>query len=128
MTSSNYRHIKLNTSADDDVVIVAGVSNEADPSQCSTTHPSDCEAEGAKSRTGASSLRTNSLASKRVDFEAPLADPSQCSTTPPSASSKEYTPTTLDDIQQTKMSSTQVVVITVAIISLIAFIIWYIVF
>lgn len=96
MSNSNYKHIKLNTSADDDIVIVAG----------------DVQKDGAVQK-------DEHTASSEVE------QPPQV--TPTSATSK-YTPTTLDDIAQSKMSSTQVIVLAVALISLVAFIIWYIAF
>ncbi len=112
-----YKHIKVAPAEEPDVIIHAGIREEA---------PSSAES-AAKA------------AGQRPETEAP--SPEAAAEEPPSTVSSAsadgvpgrsakgaYQPTTLDDIEGSKMPKTQVVVIIACVLAIIAFAIWYVFF
>lgn len=100
------RHIQVNAH-DDEVVIYAGQGSATDdtaPEQASDVPPSD-----------------TSEASEPSVETAPSAH------TPSQGSQGEYRATTLEDLNSSKMSTTQKVIIILAVLGILAFILWYVI-
>lgn len=97
------RHIRINAH-DDEVVIYAGQAKEED----GTVHGPASEAVAEAQVQGDDTARSGETA-------------------PPASkdSRDEYRATTLEDLNSSKMSTTQKVIIVLAVISILAFIIWY---
>lgn len=109
--SKDYKHIKVGSVQNGEVVIKAGKLTTDEPAVVS---------KGIED-TPASTPVQNPIADN--------AEKTGDSETKESAnSSSSYSPTTLDDLEVSKMSKTQIAVIVVALIALASFIIWYIVF
>lgn len=114
---TDYRHIKVNPCDDDDVVIIAGKTSSQDEgarpaqrSERSASAPSGPKSPSAHPDRGAADGPANS----------------ESIPTAPTPSPKEtrYHETTLEDIRSSKMSSTQIIVIVVALIAIAAFVLW----
>lgn len=109
--SKDYKHIKVGSVQNDEVVIKAGkpttdesavVSKDIEDTPASTPAQNPITDNSEKTSNSETRESTNS--------------------------SSSYSPTTLDDLEVSKMSKTQIAVIVVALIALASFIIWYIVF
>lgn len=113
---TDYKHIKV-TECDDDVVIVAGVAqSDRSGSACEgrATAPSSQDAQ--PEHVGDRSVMAHTAGSDTLE------------STEGHAEEDAYQRTTLDDIEQSKMPLTQKIVISVAVLAVIAFIIWYWIF
>lgn len=108
--SKNYKHIKIGSAQNDEVVIKAGKSS-TDESTVASSGIDDTPTSCSVSDPAAQNIEKANNATNRTSDS----DPS-------------YSSTTLDDLESSKMSWTQIVVIGVALIALASFIIWYIVF
>lgn len=104
---ANFKHIRV-SSGDDDVVIVAGAPTEGPLTALSAEEaapePAREEQSTAASREEKTPVHT---APARADG---------------------YQPTTLEDLQQSKMPLAQKVIVALAVLAVIAFVVWYVVF
>lgn len=95
-TDGGFKHIKV-APAEQEVVIHAGVPQKTEPAQ-----PADA---------------------------VPVAEPEKSAEPEPAhgrtATPRAYQGTTLEDIQSSKMPNTQVAIIVVAVLAIIAFAVWY---
>ena len=141
---TDFKHITVNPGDDDDIVIVAGAPEKRDIS--SEGPSSDVGVEAAAASFESASNQSDqpdspSEAASSNSPEAAIQEPNQDFDTnngvpqkkPQVSSGKskkdpEYHPTTLEDIDSSKMSKTQLVVIILAIVVIAAFVIWYIMF
>ncbi len=118
--SSQFKHIKI--SADDDIVIQAGIPSQ--PSQDEAhEHGFASEAEPTSSMSSPSSDTAEEVAGDRVS-EPIGSDGSSGSAVSKKVEKKkaeDYHETTLEDIKGSKMSSTQKVIIVLAVLAIIAF-------
>lgn len=104
--AQSFKHIKVTPADNDEVVIIAGAPNAADDDvDAGVTsnaedayHPTTLEASEPSARAEA--------ATKKGAVDA-------------------YHPTTLEDIESSKMPKTQIAVIVVAVVVLVAFAIWF---
>lgn len=106
--SDTYKHIKVSTGRNDEVVIKAGRRDDG---------------ADASSKEGAGKCAQH-----------PSADPDSSQEEKPAtanaatSSSSEYVPTTLEDLKTSKMSKVQIAVIALAVIAIAAFVVWYVAF
>lgn len=120
---TSYKHIKATPVEDDDIIVVAGVGSESVGSDAGAA--SSAPLKSSSSAEGASPATFGLEPSHSASADEPL-QANAGSESP--ARDDGYRETTLSDIEQAKMSSTQLVVIGVSLICLGAFIIWYIFF
>ncbi len=113
--SKEFSHITVTPGADDDVVIQAGVVEEAEP----TEEPEAFE--------DVEEVVEEEVA-EPIDAADELAEvpaPSAASSAAP-AKTDGYHETTLEDLETGKMSTTQKAVIIVSVLGIIAFVAWYV--
>lgn len=114
--SDKYKHIKVSSVRNDEVVIKAGSHHDEDsPKEPSLSNPEkEQKGDTSSSPHNDSEIRegttTNAIAKDDSSHES------------------DYAPTTLEDIKTTKMSKTQIAVIVIAILAIVAFVIWYVAF
>lgn len=106
---TNFKHITVNPGEDDDIIIQAGAPRDEQPlsqkdvlSDSQHSASDECDIMPDKE---VSAMHEGMFASKNA-----------------------YHSTTLEDIESSKMSKTQIVVIAIALIALGSFILWYLVF
>lgn len=109
--SKDFKHIKVGSAQNDEVVIKAGKPSADEPAVASSGIDETPE-----------DVSTNSQSTSTEE----KADGNEVRNS--SAPDSSYSPTTLEDLEVSKMSWTQIVVIGVALIALASFIIWYMVF
>lgn len=122
---TEFKHITVNPAEADDVVIHAGAPKSEDESLHAGTQQENSAQEP--------SVSPQSVKPEESPADSPAtSDASAMPTKPKAASSKQdadsYHPTTLEDIEGSKMPKTQIVVIVVAIVAIIAFAVWYMAF
>ena len=122
---TEFKHITVNPAEADDVVIHAGAPKSEDESLHAGTQQ--------ESSAQTSSVSPQSVQPEESHASSPaVSDASAKTAKPKAASSKRdsdsYHPTTLEDIEGSKMPKTQIVVIVVAIVAIIAFVVWYMAF
>ncbi|WP_165251795.1 hypothetical protein [Adlercreutzia sp. ZJ304] len=106
---ADFKHIKV-TKSDDDIVIVAGAVN------ADAKNVSDAPSKNISNASSASAnVSANDVPSEK---KKPTAKPKN----------KEYEQTSLADIEQSKMPLTQKIIIALAVIAIIVFAIWYVIF
>ena len=110
--NEGFSHITVNADGDDDVVIQAGIVEASDD----VTVDSPVAEEAPSELDG--------------DSEAVFASPAddgggETAGAAPSRTDDGYRETTLSDIQDSKMSGTQKAVIALAVLGIIAFVLWY---
>lgn len=134
---TDYKHIKVNAGAEDDVVIFAGASSEgadaasADMPSASVAHgnaraqaiPDIAASESASAAASASAEASASTAANVANLAGKDEGASKAS-----ESVSEYHETTLGDIQSSKMPKSQLVVIVCAVLAIAAFAVWYMFF
>lgn len=113
--SKEFSHITVTPGDDDDVVIQAGVVNEAAPS----VEPEAFE--GVEEVVEQESVEPADADDDLADVPAPAAAP--CAVRP---KTDGYRETTLEDLETGTMSTTQKAVIIVAVLGIIAFVAWYV--
>lgn len=114
---TNFKHISVSTSQEDEEVIVAGiVSDNASYNQAQNNDAAFTVIEEASSNENKPSTEAQYTTSANPKDNAES-----------KSSSGDYHETTLEDITHSKMSTTQIIVIVCAILGIAAFIIWYIV-
>lgn len=109
----SYKHIKVSSARNDEVVIKAGrhadyQKDEPALERSSAVDADPVEKDQQNSRETKSSDRGRDITPEKV--------------------ADTYEPTTLDDIEASKMSKVQIVVIAAAAVAIAAFIVWYIPF
>lgn len=114
-----YSHITVSPDEDDDIVIQAGLVEVPAEELSSAVGEPDGAAEGAVS------VESDEPAKEKTPRAAtqPIASPA--SAAPRAAEADSYRETTLEDIQGTKMTTTQKAVIVVALVGIAAFVLWY---
>ena len=127
--SKGFAHITVTPDDDDDVVIQAGVVEDSAAGESGETAFEDAgeheEAEAVEAVEGAESSAIGESSEAATE-------PSSVSSESPRASKAAksvddgYHETTLEDIQSTSMSTTQKVVIVVALLGIIAAVAWYV--
>lgn len=110
---TKFDHIKV-TPADDDIVIVAGIRSDEDASPAAATSPTSSD-----ERSVAPSGSPDGMNDDEGPARAKAADAADVR--------DAYHPTTLEDIESTKMPLVQKVIIILAVCGVAAFAIWYIV-
>ncbi len=113
--SEEYKHIKVSSGHGDEVVIKAGVRDDDLP---------NTEVESVIEQ------RTE-VVSANFELDEPDAPSESAELHKPVSSvesNKGYNPTTLEDINDAKMSKVQIVVIVLAVLAVVAFVVWYIAF
>lgn len=138
---ASYKHIKATPAPDDDVVVVAGLpSSDAAASAGAIAARSKAASEvvdsapladSSASVSGAAASASASVAGKVDGDNEPAAGMDAAHENDAQVAHSHdggYRETTLEDIEGSKMSPTQLVVIGVSLICLAAFIIWYIFF
>lgn len=108
--STGFTHITVTPDEDDDIVIQAGIVADEPPAAGPIEEAPDEEA-----------------AFEEVTFEE-VPEPAEEPVAPaprPVQSDDGYRETTLEDLQAVKMSTTQKAVIAVAVLGIVAFIVWY---
>ena len=103
--SKEFSHITVTADDDDDVVIQAGVVEEA-PLEEPVDEPGAEEADDAVAEAVEEAAVEKEGAGETAD-------------------AASYHETTLDDLEATKMSTTQKVIIVVAVLGIVAFAAWY---
>lgn len=107
--SDKFKHIKVSSAYNDEVVIKAGLHSDMEShidSNAEESTSSDSPASTSEeARNGAASSVEQVVESSKSD--------------------SGYKPTTLDDIEKSKMSKVQIVVIVIAVLAIIAFVVWY---
>ena len=114
--ATGFTHITVSTDDDDDVVIQAGIAD--DPAEAPAVPEPAGPAEGAEAEVPAAVAEVavaESAAAEAAEAPAPAPAPRL---------DDGYRETTLEDIQSAPMSSTQKVVIVVALLGIIAFAAW----
>lgn len=110
-----FSHITV-TADEDDVVIQAGAVEEAPAAEVDDAREEDLESAGAD-------------ASSASAHNAEVPASSETTPTTPTAREKtdaaSFRETTLDDLESTRMSTTQKAIIVVAVLGVIAFAAWY---
>jgi hypothetical protein len=117
--SKEFSHITVTPGDDDDVVIQAGVGEEAEPTE---------EPEAFEDVEEVVEEVVEEEVAEPIDAADELAEvpaPSAASSAAP-AKTDGYHETTLEDLETGKMSTTQKAVIIVAVLGIIAFVAWYV--
>lgn len=135
---TKFKHIKVNSDIDDDVVIYAGrPSSECQESDRTKPDSSDgqveVQAEGFGDASDTAQAIGQAAAPEQASRQASAQEPQQAqgqrqaqgSSAPEDDSG--YHRTTLADIEGSKMPKAQVITIALALVAIAAFIIWYIV-
>lgn len=121
-----FSHITV-TADEDDVVIQAGAVEEAVVEEASASEVDDAREEDLESAAEDASPASGHNAEVPVSSE--TASASAAAPTAPTAREKadgaSFRETTLDDLESTRMSTTQKAIIVVAVLGVIAFAAWY---
>ena len=118
---NDFKHITVNSAGDDDVVIYVGAP----------VAPSDADENGADievdvaEMTGDNESDRSSISSKATSKSEP--DKSDKANIAKGPAGSSYHETTLEDIESSKMPKTQIVVVTLCVIAIVAFILWYVI-
>lgn len=122
-----FSHITV-TADEDDVVIQAGAVEEAVVEEAPAAEVDDAREEDLESAPEDVSSASGRNAEVPASSEAASASSETTPTTPTArekADAASYHETTLDDLEATKMSTTQKVIIVVAVLGIVAFAAWY---
>ena len=124
--SQGFSHITV-TPDDDDVVIQAGIVDDADDAETAFEAAGEAEeAATAEAIEGAPAVEGEpERAAGAADPEPTSSAPARPAKAPAGVADDGYRETTLADLESSKMSSAQKVVIVVAILGIIAFAAWY---
>ena len=128
---AGFSHITVNADDDDDVVIQAGIVEDATGLACEPT-------DGPKPRPGTSAgpatgpAPTDGASTDPEPADEPDSDPVDGAQPAPAApepvrpaADDGYRATTLADVEGSSMSRTQKAVIVVAVLAIVAFVLWY---
>lgn len=115
-----FSHITVTADDDDDVVIQAGAVDAAGDAEAEVDKTVVEDADGAPEAFAEGVVESDSApdAPEAADAEAHPASQAR-------ANDAGYHETTLDDLESTKMSTTQKVIIVLAVLGVIAFAAWY---
>ena len=125
--SKEFSHITVTADDDDDVVIQAGAVEETVVEEAPAAEVDDAREEDPESAPEDVSSASGRNAEVPASSEAALAS----ATTPTAPTAREkadaasFRETTLDDLESTRMSTTQKAIIIVAVLGVIAFAAWY---
>ena len=121
-----FSHITV-TADEDDVVIQAGAVEEAVVEEASAAEVDDAREEDLES----AGADASSASAHNAEVPASSEAASASATTPTAPTAREkadaasFRETTLDDLESTRMSTTQKAIIVVAVLGVIAFAAWY---
>ena len=119
--SKGFSHITVTPDDDEDVVIQAGVVTADDAPYDDEVVEEEVIEEEPEAEPEAEEPESGPAG----DFDSEAAtEPARPATVPPADDG--YHETTLDDLASTKMSTTQKAVIVVALLAIIAFVVWYV--
>lgn len=109
-----FSHITVSADEDDDIVIQAGIV-EAPADEPETVSSADAASEAVKTE---EVVEASTVETVPVAEETPAAPPRV---------DDGYRETTLEDIESSKMNSVQKAVIVVALLGIVAFVVWFLV-
>lgn len=121
-----FSHITV-TADEDDVVIQAGAVEEAVVEEAPAAEVDDAREEDLES----AGADASSASAHNAEVPASSEAASASATTPTAPTAREkadaasFRETTLDDLESTRMSTTQKAIIVVAVLGVIAFVAWY---
>lgn len=119
-----FSHITV-TADEDDVVIQAGAVEEAVVEEAPAAEVDDAREEDPESAPEDVSSASGRNAEVPASSEAASASSETTPTTREKADAASFRETTLDDLESTRMSTTQKAIIVVAVLGVIAFAAWY---
>ena len=125
-----FSHITV-TADEDDVVIQAGAVEEAVVEEAPAAEVDDAREEDWESAGADASSASAHNAEVPASSETTPTTPASSETTPTTPTAREkadaasFRETTLDDLESTRMSTTQKAIIVVAVLGVIAFAAWY---
>lgn len=122
--TKGFSHITVTSDDDDDVIIQAGIVEEAPADDGETVFEAAGEDEEARAVEAVEGDEVVAIEPAPEPAVAP--EPKAPATSAKPAKGDGYRETTLEDIQSSKMSSAQKVVIVVAIVGILAFVAWYV--
>lgn len=121
-----FTHITVSTDDDDDVVIQAGIADGPAEAEEGTEAADEAAEPAADAPEEAEPDADAEADADAVEPEAaPAPEPAAAPAEAPRAERDGYRETTLDDLAEGKMSTTQKAVIVVALLGIAAFVAWY---